>query len=226
MLEFLKENFFMPLYLLALVIALYRYRLYYDGLLCNFPILIAYTLLSEILGYLIYTFDNFHIVDSELYPYANNFVFNIYDIVFFLYFYYIFWKIVNEVKYKNLILYGAILYIMAVCINAIYQDAIIFPQVFASTIGSIILVISIFLFFIKAKSIHVKEKNVLIWISSGLLIFHLFFPPILIAGHFYYDLYQSLHLRQVHYLLIVAMYACIIIGFLKMRPVKPIMRRD
>jgi hypothetical protein len=115
---------------------------------------------------------------------------------------------------------------MAVCINAIYQDAIIFPQVFASTIGSIILVISIFLFFIKAKSIHDKEKNVLIWISGGLLIFHLFFPLILIAGHFYYDLYQSLHLRQVHHFLIVAMYVCIIIGLLKMRPVKPFMRLD
>jgi hypothetical protein len=226
MLEFLKENYFMTLYALALIVALYRYRLYYDGPLRNFPILIAYTLLSEILGYLIFKFDNFQIVDSELYPYANNIIFNIYDIVFFLYFYFIFWKIINEVIYKNFILFGAILYVLSVCLNAVYQDAIIFPQVFASTIGSIILVIGISLFFINAKSIQDKEKNLLIWISSGLLIFHLLFPPILIAGHFYYDLYQSLHLRQVHHLLIVAMYGCIIIGLLKMRSIKPIIGLD
>ncbi len=211
----------MVLYPITLVIALYRYRLYYDGLLRYFPILIAYTLLSEILGFMIREFEAFQIVDSVQYPYANNYVFNIYDIVSFLYFYFIFWNSVNKEEYKNLILYGAILYVMAVCINAVYQDAIIFPQVFASMIGSLLLVMSILLFLIEGSSNHLKEKNLLIWISSGLLIFHLFFPPILFVGHFYIELYMRFHLKQVHLLLIVLMYACFIIGFLNLRAIKP-----
>ncbi len=203
----------MPLYVVTLAISIYRYRWYYDGLLKYFPIIIGYTLLSEILGYLIREFDNFQIVDSELYPYANNFVFNIYDVVFFLYFYFIYWKVVQNLRYKTAIKVGTIIYLVSVVINTFLENILIFPQIYASTIGSIILVISIILYFKEIISQQQEKNTLLIWVSVGLLLFNLFFPPIMITGHFDYDLFKLLHLRQVHYLLIVAMYTCISIGF-------------
>lgn len=222
MLEFLKENYFMPLYVVTLAISVYRYRWYYDGILKYFPIILGYTLLSEILGYLVHEFDHFQIVGSEQYHYANNLIFNIYDIVFFLYFYYIFWKVIQKASYKSSVKIGAIIYLVSIVINTFLENALIFPQVYASTIGSVILVMCIVLYFKEIKSQELEINSLLVWVSVGLLIFNLLFPPIMIMGHFEYEAYKKLHLRQLHYLLIVAMYSSICIGLITLGRTKSV----
>lgn len=200
-----------------MVLSLVRYRFYYDSVLKYFPILIGYTLLSEILGILIRDFDNFQIVSLEEYNYANYFIYNIYDIVFFFYFYFLYWRIISNSKYKNIIKYGAILYLISTIINPFFQNILIFPQIYGSTIGSLILIICILLYFREVKSFKKKKSNLVIWISIGLFVFNLFFPLILLAGRYDYDLYKKFNFQQFHYFLILAMYSCFIIGFLRMK---------
>ena len=186
--------------------------------------IIAYTLISEILGLVIREYDDIQIVYLEGHSFYNMLIFNIFDIVFFLYFFHVYRNAISSFKFKNWIKYGVILFVIISIINPFFQDFILYPQMIASTVGSIVLVLSIILFFIGKKSI-VKipyHQNLLFWISWGLLIFYVLYPFILFIGHFDYDLYQKLHLRTIHHLLIVVMYSCFILGFLLMRRIKPL----
>ena len=221
MYAFLKDNYFIPLYAITLVVSLLRYKRYFNtSVLKYLPMLIAYTLVSEILGYFIRDFDSFQIVYQDKYQYANYIIFNIYDVVFFLYFFYLFWKTLKNKDHKNIIKYGGVVYVLATLINPFFQNALIFPQIYASTIGSIVLIISIFLYYHQIREQNGKQYILLVWISSGLFIFNLFFPLISIFARYDYALYEKLGLRQFHYLLIVIMNACIILGFLFMRPIR------
>ncbi|MFS4448287.1 hypothetical protein [Maribacter sp. 2307UL18-2] len=179
-------------------------------------------MLSEILGYLIRDHEYFQIVYLEKYDFANYIIFNIYDVVFFLYFYCLFWKLLRREKSRSFIKYGAVCYLVAAMINPFFENVFIFPQIFASTLGSIILIISIVLYLKEVRQNIIKKREILLWICAGLLIFNLFFPMILIAGRFDYPLYEKLSFRQFHYFLIAAMYICFIIGFLKMNRMKPL----
>lgn len=207
----------MLFYVVALVLSIWKYPLYFNTVLKYIPILIGYALLSETLGFFIRNFDTFQIVSVEEYSYANNLVFNIYDIIFFLYFHYVYWKILKIKKHRTLILYGAFLYLGSCIINPFFQDFTIFAQIYASTTGSYLLVIYILLYFFEhRKGLH-RKSDLLLWLSLGLLIFNLFFPFIMIIGEHDYSLYLLLHLRKVHHVLITAMYFCIIIGFIRVR---------
>lgn len=222
MIEFLKDNYFIPLYGITLVASIIRYRWYFDSILKYLPMLIAYTLFTEILGILIRDYESFQIIYLDEYQYANYLIYNIYDIIFFLYFYYIFWKTFQKEKYKRIVKIGAIAYIVSAIINPFFENVFIFPQIWASTIGSLILIIILLLYSKEIRWAQDKKNNLLVWVSTGLLIFNLFFPLIMISGRFDYDLYLKLNLKQFHYFIIVAMYSCFIIGFLRMRPMKPV----
>lgn len=220
MYEFLKDNYFIPLYGITLAVSLIRYKRYYSSFLKYFPILIAYTLLSEILGYFIRDFESFQIIYEENYHFANYIVFNIYDVVFFLYFYLLFSRVVKDTASKRIIKYGALAYILSAIINPFFQNALIFPQIYASTLGSIILIIDIFLYYNEIRTHGGKKYNLLAWICAGILVFNFFFPLISILARLDNTLYQKLYLRQVHYIIIVIMYSCFILGFLFMRRIQ------
>lgn len=216
-LEFLKNNYYFLLYFAILAIALLRYRRYFDSVLKYFPILIGYTILTEALGFLILNFEAFQINYSEEYPYSNNAIYNIYDLVFFFYFYYIFYTVVKDRKSKVFIKYGALLYIVASAINPFFENWIIFPQTYAATVGSVVLLMGILLYFVDSKYRKEKNKNLLVWICIGLLIFNLFFPIIMLIALHNIKFYQEFHLRQVHHVLIVAMYSCFMVGFVQLK---------
>lgn len=214
--ELLKNNYFFLLYFAVLVIALFRYRSYFDSVLKYFPIFIGFTILTEALGFLVLNFEEFQISYSEEYAYANNAIYNIYDLVFFFYFYSVFYTVIMARKLKVFIKFGAVAYVIAAIINPFFEDWIIFPQNYASTLGSIILIMSILLYFIDSKYRLGKNNKLLIWISIGLLIFNLFFPLIMLTGLYNPEFYREFYLRQIHHVLIVVMYSCFITGFLQM----------
>lgn len=203
-----------------MIISLFRYRRYYESILKYFPLIIAYTLLSEILGYFIRDYEIFQIIYLDKYYYSNYVIFNIYDIIFFFYFYFVYWKLIHSIKHQSIIKYGAITYLLASIINPFFQNVLTIPQVYASTVGSIVLIISILLYFKENKHEVHKKKSLMVWVSFGLLIFNVFFPIIMLSGLFSYDFYQKLNFQQFHYFLIVAMYLCFIIGFIKMKHMK------
>lgn len=216
-LEYLRHNYFMVFYVITLFLALKKYPFYYNSVLKYFPIILGYTLLTELLGLLIRDYDGFQIVSSNEFPSANNLIFNIYDLVFFLYFYYVFWQTLIKTNHKNIIKYASLFYVASIIVNLFLDDVFIFPQIYASSIGSYILVGIIFLYFMENKQNLQKNNNLLVWISIGLFIFNLFFPIIMIWGRFDLELYKKLNLRQFHHLLIATMYICFMIGFLSTR---------
>lgn len=222
-LEFLKENYFLALYAIALILSIIRYKGYFDSLLKYLPMIIAYTLISEILGFVIREYDDIQIVYLDGYSFYNILIFNIFDIVFFLYFFHVYRNAISSFKFKNWIKYGAVLFVISSIINPFFQDFILYPQIIGSTVGSVVLVLSIILFFIGKKSIAKVpyHQNLMFWISWGLLLFYIFYPFILYIGYFDYELYKQFHVRIVHHILIAVMYSCFILGFIFMRRIRP-----
>src|SRR5665811_588980 len=114
-------NAYIPIYGITLLVSLYRYPKYYDSKLNYLPILFIYTFLNELLGKLITNYEEFSLVSSDTYSDYNWLIFNIYTIVFYLYFYYIFWCYVESKRRKRIIFYGAILFLTVTITNAFLQ---------------------------------------------------------------------------------------------------------
>jgi len=221
--ELLKNNYFIAFYAIAFIFSIIRYRRYFDSNLKYFPIIIAYTLISESLGFIIHEYDEIQIVYVDGYSYYNQLIFNIFYTIFFLYFYYVFLNTLTNSRFLKWVKYGTIIFIIGCAINPLFRDALLYPQMLARSIGSFLLIICVLLYFIelKSKGIILDYRNLLSWISVGLFAFYTFYPFILIIGYFKYELYQKLHARTIHHLLIAVMYSCFILGFLLMRRIQP-----
>lgn len=227
-LEFLKNNYFVIIYGVTLFFSLIRYRRYFDSILKYLPILIAYTLLTEILGYYILEYEEFQIIYIEKYAFNNSIVYNIFDIIFFMYFFYIFWFAVENSNNKKIIQYGSIFFIIASLINLFFQKFWLFPQIYSIIAGSTVLVLCTLLYLKelnkKSKNIS-KQNNLLFWICIGLVVFYPFYPVFIIIGQYHYKLYSQLF-KIPHHALIALMYIFFIIGFIKMHRMKPIQEED
>ena len=222
-LEFLKKNYFVILYAVTLLFSLIRYRRYFDSILKYLPILIAYTLLTEILGYYILEYEEFQIIYIEEYAVNNSIIYNIFDLIFFMYFFYVFWQAVEKPNNKKIIKYGVILFIVASLINLFLQKFWLFPQIYSIIVGSAVILLCTLLYLKelnkKLKNIS-KHSNLLFWICIGLVVFYPFYPVFIIIGQYHYKLYSQLF-RVPHHALIAIMYIFFIIGFIKMHRMKP-----
>jgi len=204
------------------IVAVLRYSKYFDTALKYFPIIIAYTFLTELLGYLIYNYEFFQLISKEGFSYYNVIIYNIYDIFFFSYFYYLYWTLVSKKNFKQWIMYAGFLYILATLINPFFQDPMIQMQIYAYTIGACILILCCILHLTtiyKQDGTYKRHRNIMLWIDLGLLIFHLGYLPIaLINNNYTVEKFQEyIHLRTIHLSLIVIMYSFFIIGFVTMR---------
>lgn len=208
-------------YGIALFYAMKKYRYYYESSLKYFPLIIGYTLASEIMGYMVAEYDDIQLIylNNHLYARYNHLLYNIFDVVFFLYFFYIFWKIIDVPKYRRIINYCVILFVATSLINPLFQNILILPQLMAITMGSVSLIACIAFYFKtlqSKKESKLHHNNLLFWISIGLLAFYPIYPFIMFLG-FHYEIYVKYHIRLVQHTTIVLMYSCFIIGFLRLR---------
>lgn len=220
MIEFLENNYFIPLYAIALIASIIRYKWYYDTVLKYFPILICFALLAEILGYLIRDFDGFQIIYLEnIGHYYNHVIFNIFDIVFFTYFFYVFFKTFSKEKEKQYIVYGGIFFLISSLINPFFQNILLHPQTYAIYAGSLVIILCALSYLkqIKKQNSDIKTRyNILLfWICIGFLVFYPLYPIIMTISD-YQGLYQKLHTQQVLHTIIIGMYTCFTIGFIRM----------
>lgn len=218
---FLSQYLYHILYALTLVVAVVKYPRYYDSVLKYFPILIAYTLLTEILGWYIFNYDDFQIVyEQQIHEYEinNALIYNIFDIVFYLYFFLLYRRVLTKPKHKSFIRYGTVVFIAISIINAFFKDFLLYPQIYAILVGSLVLVGCVFLYLRECAHSDdgaSKYNNLLFWISVGLLSFYPFYPILMIVGVNLNELYVQTF-QLIHRLLISIMYVCFIIGFLRM----------
>ncbi len=215
------ENAFVPIYGLTLIVAMIRYPNYFDTSLKYFPILLLYTFLNELLGDLIYKYDSFSLAFNDLYSDSYIIIYTLYNIGFFLYFFYLFGSYIQNSKYKVFIKYGSILFILTCIINPFFQDLFREYQYLIFFTGASILMVSVVLYLLEQmqKPIGELKNSILFWIAIGLLIYHLGYIPI--KGIRYHNeligVVEEPYIRQTHLILILIMYTCIIIGFLRMK---------
>jgi len=223
MLELIQNNYFFLLYFVALVLSILQYRKYYDTALKYLPILITYTVLSEVLGFAVRNFDEIQIVFIEEYEYYNTLIFNIFDIILYLYFLSIYHIFFISKTYKKFAKLGVYLFIITSVLNLFLQNFYVEPQNWAIIIGSFFITVCAFIYLTQLKNDKriLSTTNLLFWISIGIIFFHLFYPLTMYILSFKYELYTNLKIAQFHYFSIAVLYTCFIIGFIKVKRTKP-----
>ena len=221
-LDHLLEYAFMAMYAITLVIALWKYPKYYGSPLKYFPVLVMYTFLSELLGYLVRSYDQISLFLNNLFQNYSWVIFNIYNLVFFYFFSYVFWCYLKKRWQRVYLFSGMFLLLLASLLNAYQDNFMLESQVYAYVTGGLFLLGSIVIYFIeeyREKGSWFDGRELLSWLSLGMFIFYSGYMPIKVYRHFQliYPLNEPLFIRRLHLTLIVLMYACFVIGFLRMR---------
>ena len=216
------EYYFLWIYGIALLVALWRYPRYYDTPLKYFPLLLMYTLLNETFGALIYLNEQIRLIFSDFFSFYNWAIFNIYGIIFYLYFFYVYWCYISNTTHKKIIVYAGITYVIASIVNPFFQNFILESQLYAYILGALFLICIALLYFSDLKTKYNNwflKKDLLSWLSLGVIIFYIGYIPIKILRH--YEVFdtpgEATFIRNIHWGLILIMYACFVFGFLLMR---------
>lgn len=219
-LQSLLEMGYKPIYAITLAVAIWRYPKYYDTALRFLPILYLYTFLNEVLGYLIKSNENLALTFNNLTD--NSAIYNLYTIISYLYYYYIFWSFSKNTHLKRNMLYGAFVFMTSCIVNIFLQRFVSDSQTLSYLVGGCILLygtISFLRNFMSDPQQFALKQNIIFWISLGLTIFYMGYLPIKLL-RFYnsqYGLQESPVIRSIHLSLILIMYILFIIGFFKMR---------
>ncbi len=219
--EFLKtlntDFIILPFYFIVWLVAVMRYRTYYDTVLKYYPIYLMYTLLTELLGYLVKYTDSFQLVSDDRYHWYNVIIYNIYSVVTYIYFFYIYWKISNDKTYKKWVLYGAFISMASFLISLFFQNPNYSHLYVAELISSIFLLMAVVLYF-KEKfqwhNIHSMKYNLMFWTSVGLVLFYAYFPSTLLVLYWAQPWYNKLHLHDWLIGLIFVLYGTFLVGVL------------
>ncbi len=204
-----------------LLLSIWRYPRFYDTPLRFLPLVLMYTFLTELLGIIIRENEEISLFYKEVYYNNNWMIYNIYNLLFFLYFFYVYRSYISSKKSKRVIKTGVILFLITSIINPLVQSFKTMPQLTAYIIGAIVLLWSVYLYYIdlkKSYGVYFLKKDLLSWISLGIMIFYIGYLPIKILRYYMtiYD-FRIPGISKFHIGLIMAMYFCFGIGFLIMR---------
>ena len=219
MLEAILLNFFIQISFITTLVSIFRYSKYFNTKLKYFPVLLMYVFLTELLGLIIKVDPDRNPFFTDFYSNYNFLIYNIYDLLFYGYFYYLFWHYCFLKRNKNIILIGAILFLISFIVNASIINIISKPQLYSYTIGGLVLITATIVYLKEDFAKKKYNKNLLFWISIGLLIFHIGFIPINIMYTYTTIETKTLNyvLPKVHLALVFIMYASFIYGFIKMK---------
>lgn len=215
--NFLTESYFIPIYLATWIVAMYRYRRYFDTVMRFFPIFIMYTFLTELLGYFIKYHDEYQFFSEPEYSWHNVIIYNIYSVISFSFFYYIYWTVLKQPKHRDIVKKGAFVSLSGYLISVFFQDPLHSNLYYADLIASIVLILCVWMYFKEKRneeSSYPLYRSLLYWVSLGLVIFHIFFPLIFIAAYEMPEFYFAFHLHQLLLVLIAIMYFLFMVGFL------------
>lgn len=214
----LKDNYFLIVYGVALLVSIIKYRIYFDTVLKYLPILICYTFLNELLGALVKSNVSFSFFKDVNHSSINEVIYNIYAIVFFAFFYHVYWKIITKKEYKKKVLIAVVISFLSYLISSYFQNPIETNLFYATAVSSWVLIFCILLYF-KDKRINkeniIQPKNLMFWVSLSLLVFYSIFPFLYLIGYLDYETWEKYRLLTVVRILIIAMYSILTFGFLK-----------
>ncbi len=219
-LDIFLENAFVPLYGITAFVALWRYRKYYDTALKFLPIIFFYTFLSETLGLLIRDY-GFNLLINDIYTGNNSLIANIYHIVFYLFFFSVFYYFLDRRRDKKLVVAWIVIFVFASLYNIYKESFLMLSQVYAYVAGGLGIVCCCVLYFMQNKRLKGKwciRRDLLSWISLGLLVFYVVYIPIKIMKQYWVLVgeFGSPWSRRIHLSVLIFMYVCFILGFVKM----------
>ncbi|WP_422860598.1 hypothetical protein ACOKFD_07115 [Flagellimonas sp. S174] len=214
----LKDFFFIPVYLVTLIVSMFNYRKFFDTALRHFPLLIAYTFFNELLGGFIRYNESFAFFPKL--TSTNQIIYNIYILIFFLYFYSVFRKVIKNEKIKQLIKWGSILVVICYLGNSFFQNPFNVDLIYANAIGSWLLV-ACGIYYLKNLNPpfawKLDKRNLMFWTTISLVIFYLFFPILFLIGYLHFETWVMYELKMVLKILITLMYLLFCIGFIVSR---------
>lgn len=214
--DLVQRSYFLFAYAFSLMLSIIAYPKYFDTYLKYLPALLAYTLLNEILGYFIRYYSDFSFFSNIQDTGYNDIIYNIYDLIFFPFFFYVYWNLVKNRKYKNWIRTTSILAMLSYLISCFFQNPLDTTLFYANAIASWTLLFIIYLYFndkYKSNLPIIQPYNLMFWISIGLLVFHLIAPILFVIGYLEYQVWTEYSLRTVLYILIILMHLSFCIGF-------------
>ena len=201
----------MALYAIVFVISLIKFPLYKNSYLKFLPLILLLTLVAETMGMYI----------NKVYGPPNIVIFNIYYFFYFSMFFYLFMKVIEEVKFKKYIKIGIGIFWVFYLRDLIFTD--IFNESFTTSYiaGAGILIFSITLYYIsilQSSLVFVVKNDLLFWISVGLFLFYIGYLPIKILRSWFYNFNSFFEILQlIQFSLIIIMYLCFLMGFLWMK---------
>ncbi|MBW1294731.1 hypothetical protein [Aquimarina litoralis] len=148
---------------------------------------------------------------------VNAIIHNIYNLVNFTFFLLLYRYYFKNKKNKKLAFYFCIIYLSSFVINGFFENYMSEYQRLPYILGALFLVITILLYFfeiLNSEQVLHAKKNLLIWISFGLLIYFVGNLPFRILRNYYAELTDATVLFLVNITLTVVMNTCFIIGFI------------
>ena len=215
LIDFSKEHFNILIYLIALVTAILTYRKYFDTVLKYLPALIAYTFFNELLGYFIRYSENFAFFEDI--TFANDIIYNIYDLFYYGFFFWVFWKLAPTLTYRKIVKILGILVLVIFILNSFVQDPFLISLYYSTSIASFILAFVILGFWVNRKDEFKwswDKHNLLFWICLGLFIFHLIFPILFLTIYLNREIAIKYEFHMILRYLIVVMYSLFCLGFI------------
>ena len=215
----------MGLYAFALLLSLVRFSRYYDTPLRFLPLLLAYTLLTETIGALIRDTQEYSLFVEEHFLNNNWLIFNLYTLVEFAFFFWVYHNYLTAYKIRWLKPAGLTLFVLASLVNAWLYDFRTVSQVFAYWASGLVLGLFALLYLIQEFG-HAPRgapwRNLLVWLSLGFSVFNLVYIPVS------YLRFQVVHanmpyyswIRPVHLSAIYIMYGCFVLGLIIMDRMK------
>ncbi len=220
------EYSFIPAYGITLLLAVFRFPKYFDTPLKYFPVIVCYTLVTEMLGYFIRKYDEYDLFLSEIYATYNVLIYNIYNIIFYLYWFYVFESYLTSSGFRKFRIGAIIFFSLAAAINPFFQKFGLEPQFYTYVVGGIVLIIYIVSYLyerFRSTGVIFQKDDLLSWLALGLFCFYAGYLPIKIARLF--RAMEGLrseprYFRNITLLLIVLMYTLFCIGLWKMRKMR------
>lgn len=198
---------------IAAIVALIYYRKYKSSYLKYFLFFLWYVVINECLG---------RYMSTKL-DMNNNLIFNLYIFINFIFLFSIYRHYIKKQRTKQYITIFICVYIITLIFSYFFlnENYATKLQVVPFIVGACFLVISVIFYFIeilKSEKILLITRNLLFWISVGILLFNVGAIPILIVRE--YDTGNKVLIQIIFLSLVILLNICYITGFIISNKIK------
>ncbi len=173
-----------------------------------FPIFLTYIFLNDIIGFSV----------RHLFPNSNNLIlYNISTTITFIFYFLIYYTYIKEKTEKNYSIRFLILYIITLIFSGFFENYLNQLQSIPFLLGAVLLMVNIILYYVdilKAEQPQEVAKNLLFWISAGLLIYYVGKIPFRIVRAYYANQNTGSILFILNIILTIVMNTFFIVGFI------------